>query len=272
MRAEEVLPKLSHRRFPLAVRIIASILVVTFLAQDIAWAHPAPFIDKAAQNNKLAAESFFKQKNLFIKAYVREVDALVRNKLASVTGKAPNEMTIDDVKRALLSIQKEDAAWLQQNNISFSINDNEALISFSPGYFIRYFKFDLQSPNFTEHDNHLIVTRSVNKDGFLYKQLYSVKALPAPEQQKPDKPRRAIKVIDPRLTADFDRIVDADSLSTFIDKIQALGYKEYSDEFAGLLFELLFTRLEHDFNGAEGFIDKCLDEISTNNPFELKTA
>ena len=72
--------KLANHRFPLAVRIISFILVITFLAQDIVWAHPDLFADKYSQNNKLAPNTFFNLKDSRYKSIALFAEFLIENK------------------------------------------------------------------------------------------------------------------------------------------------------------------------------------------------
>ena len=173
MRAEEVLPKLGHHRFSLTVRIIASILVVTFLAQDIVWAHPAAFVNRSSQNDKLATESFFKQKDSVAKFYVRAIDDLIQNKLNEMikaAKKDPDRISLDDIKEAAKTLAAEERSdWFKRNNLLCTVNDDEVLISFSPGYVIRYFKYNLDKPNLKKYGNLLHEsTKPVNEYSRLY--------------------------------------------------------------------------------------------------------
>ena len=119
MRSEEVLPKLSHRRFPLAVRIIASILVVTFLAQDIVWAHPDPFRNPSVKKATLAPDSFFRQKGSQERAATLSIEILIENHPS-----LKSNISLPAIEH-LLRVELKD--WLDINGITHNLKKHRHL-------------------------------------------------------------------------------------------------------------------------------------------------
>jgi len=143
--------------------MIASILIITFIAQDIAWAYPDSVRYQPSSNNKLAPQSFFRQENSIDEAYIKVIEYAIE--------KAPripkDSLTLAGVNAALQNFQKKDKDWFDKH-ISYTVGTNEILINIAPGHALRYYEFNNR----------------------LHKELLNPKALPAskPLQQKPDSP------------------------------------------------------------------------------------
>ncbi|MDD5422440.1 MAG: hypothetical protein PHT32_03340, partial [Candidatus Omnitrophica bacterium] len=156
------------RRFNRPIRIIAAILVITFIAQDITWANPDFFSERKPRNNKVAVESFLKLKDSGPKASVRFIDVLIQR----LSGKEKADLTLDDVKKAVRTMAEQDHEWLQDNGMVCNIFYDEVLINFS-GYTLRYFKFDPLESNIKKYRNkRVMVSIPVNRRELLYEQLF----------------------------------------------------------------------------------------------------
>lgn len=55
-----MIDKKNYMRLPLIIRAISCLLIITFIFQDIAWAHPDKFTPSSTNIDKLAPNSFFK--------------------------------------------------------------------------------------------------------------------------------------------------------------------------------------------------------------------
>ena len=272
MRAEEVLPKLSYRRFPLAVRIIASVLVVTFFAQDIVWAHPDPFVSKFTQNNKLAPKSIFKDPST--ESIERYYSALLLEKIEKACEKIDrpvNRINFNSVKIVLKKLKPE--PWMK----IIDPEGDEVFAQFQSGNMLRF--YDPDKMKISKYVSELIEEIPMPGGSLFGVQLLKVKAMPAPQQKKAFTPR-PVKAIDPEIIKEFDSIVDADTMSKLIDTLegrQRYGYEEYGDKFLRPLFELLFIKLRQDFANADEFIEECRmtmagerPEISEGGPYVLR--
>ncbi|MFA5255869.1 MAG: hypothetical protein WC419_04130, partial [Candidatus Omnitrophota bacterium] len=182
MKNKVTLPKLNHRRFPLIIRLIALILTVTFLAQDIVWANPDQFISKPAHNNKLAPSTFFSLKDskdrggaLFIE-YLIENNKLFHSNISLIA--VQHLLKRDDVK-----------VWLTNNKIVVEPPDythdgqlGAIRINTPAGYTLRYYDPTLKLKNPFVCDPRS-VTDSKELNPRLHKQIVKSRTLSLPEKK-----------------------------------------------------------------------------------------
>jgi starch synthase len=203
----EVKPqKFTYKPFPVWIRAIALILIVTFMCQDIVWAHPDLFAYNG-NNNKLAAKSFFSDPESLPKAYALEIERLIEKTAGNLLKDANRpsaSLSLNDIRDVVDIIKSKYADWIETRKLQFSVSDDEVLISYPPGYMLRYFKFDPERPNRIKYNNRIISSAPVNKDALLYSQLLEVKGLPAPKSsvlsdvQKPEQLKHPPAGILPR--------------------------------------------------------------------------
>ena len=161
-----------YRKFPPVVRLIASILVITFIAQDIAWAHPDSLISEKVSNNKLAPEFFSRHKISIIKAYARGMDRLVLKTACEASGKPLEELSLDDIKSATYRLAEEGDRWFPECRPEYNVFDDEVVINFPRNCSIRYFVYDPTNPNLDRYRKQKILTISaISAKSRLYKQV-----------------------------------------------------------------------------------------------------
>lgn len=162
-------------KFPVSIRIVSAILVVTFLFQDIAWAHPDPFNNNKAPNNNLAPASFFTEKESLDKVLARIVESVIDRNLALLNHKP----TLKDAVLTFLIYRRKYPEWFKDTgftikdkrwNVKYShvneidISDviklgdadiAELLISIRPGGILRYFNPEIKTESPDKYSNNL---------------------------------------------------------------------------------------------------------------------
>ena len=91
-----------NSRFYFPIRIIAFILAITFIAQDISWAHPDSFANNNSPNNKLAPPLFSLEKESPDRVLVKIIESAIDRKLALLKHKP----TLKDAALVFLSYRK----------------------------------------------------------------------------------------------------------------------------------------------------------------------
>ncbi|MFA6141681.1 MAG: 4-alpha-glucanotransferase [Candidatus Omnitrophota bacterium] len=126
-----------YKKFPLVTRIISIVLIVTFLAQDIAWSHPDSFIVRSS-SDKLAPDTLFHQKGKKETAEGVFIERLIESQKDFISH--PSIPTIKSI------LNREDIiGWIQDNHIFYSdercANDEIGAVRIRvPGWgLLRYF-------------------------------------------------------------------------------------------------------------------------------------
>lgn len=126
----------------IAIRVTVGILVITSLVHDTVWAHSDAFSDNRLESNNLQADSLFKQADSPARVYARLIYEFVEKSAWKRSGKRYDQLSLEDVIKALEPIKDKQDNWFKKNNCQCVILDNEVLIGFSPGYILRYFRND----------------------------------------------------------------------------------------------------------------------------------
>ncbi len=135
------------KKFPLFIRIIATILLVTFLVQDIAWAHPDPFTKDPSRHATLAPEPMFDHPEDKVTA----ISTLLQSKIES-HGVFKGNVSLTAVEHIL---DLEDISkWCDENKIAISTEHTftgkptEIRLVMPHGRVLRYY-----DPNIKTHEN-----------------------------------------------------------------------------------------------------------------------
>lgn len=136
--------KKSPHKFHVVIRIIALILIFAFIVQDIAWSNPDTFTASSSSNTKLAPSSLFKLPNeesidrVYASFIYYEID-----KSCARAGIKPDALKLTHVNAVLKRLKDEGDRWFNEN-VSYSVSEDEVLIQFTSGYTMRYYYY---SPN-----------------------------------------------------------------------------------------------------------------------------
>lgn len=202
MNSENVLPKLRCRRFPLTVRIIASLLVITFLVQDIVWAHPDICRNPSASKDTLAPDTFFRQDGSREKAATLSLELLIENHPS-----LKSNISLPAIER-LLKVELKD--WLDINGIRCEYEKkDDKIVSVSAhipaGYVLRY--YDLKEDASDVDDRYEEVPAGISSLNNIAKQVFKVKGLHLPgviSMPEPDKvdplKRNAVTAVNNAMT------------------------------------------------------------------------
>ena len=172
----------TYRRFPLIIRIVSAILIITFISQDILWAHPDQFTHLASQrSDKLSTESFIRSKD----AEARALEAYIIRRILELAGKNKEAVTLTDINDAVRTMMDHDGKRLEGVDITRSTFLDEVLIIYFPGYMLRFFIYDADSPNIDRYGrDRTVSTKRVRAGQNLFVQVIKVGnglAVPKPE-------------------------------------------------------------------------------------------
>ncbi|MFA6321184.1 MAG: 4-alpha-glucanotransferase, partial [Candidatus Omnitrophota bacterium] len=145
MKLTESFPKKHIYRFSFEIRTVATVLIIAFLAQDIVWAHPDPFINRNADNNKLATESLFKHAT--DDHYAAFLYETIR-RTCETKKIALKDLTFPALKAILGKLKKE--PWL---NITEPSN-SEVFVTFNGGNMLRF--YDSKELHNSEYENGVL--------------------------------------------------------------------------------------------------------------------
>ncbi len=130
-------------------RIISTILLVAFIAQDISWADPQISINKNPAGDKLAAATFLRSEKAVDKVSAKAIEYAIEEYSAIPRDK----LDLACVRASLRSLLDKNRKWLAPH-VSYSLmshdgllmgddapdsNIAEVVVKFAPGYSVRYF-------------------------------------------------------------------------------------------------------------------------------------
>ncbi|MDD5495993.1 MAG: ATP-binding protein [Candidatus Omnitrophica bacterium] len=158
-------------RFSFLIRIISIVLVISFIAYDIAWAYPNTFLSiSSQQNNKLAVPSLFQEEESGERLVAKYVETLLEKGLASYN------IDLNSVKDRLTNLENKYRTWFR-NHLICAISDGQILIKITPQYIIRYYDPGLSQDQKKYIDKNDTVA-SVQVNGGLCKELLMAKSSP----------------------------------------------------------------------------------------------
>lgn len=169
----DIISSQRYKKFPLTIRMIASILIVTFLFQDIAWAHPDPFIKQSSKSSTLAPDTFLKKQGSREAASITFLEYLIEHH-----PKFHENISLTAVEHILGSSPIQE--WMKDNNASYECGRDESglpteiIITTPPGYRVRYYDPAI------ERESGQYTYGAMRVGDNIYKQIIEVKALPAP--------------------------------------------------------------------------------------------
>ncbi|MDD5173777.1 MAG: ribosomal protein S18-alanine N-acetyltransferase, partial [Candidatus Omnitrophica bacterium] len=250
MKNKVTLPKLNHRRFPLIIRLIALILTVTFLAQDIVWANPDQFISKPAHNNKLAPDSLFKQKDKRTAAERTFIEHLIEKH--PLIGSKISLYAIDHILES-----NDIKGWFTSNNIIYQTYKDEdgdvyeIRITIPHWGILRYF-----DPKFSSERTEPGTKTSEEINRYLFKE-----RIPMVITAR-DKPGPA-----PFPVINIEEMKNADDVANFIEGLNLRhSNKERDNDFLRQVFALFFACLARDFDKSDDFIKMCRSILDIEEP------
>ncbi|MDD5495994.1 MAG: division/cell wall cluster transcriptional repressor MraZ, partial [Candidatus Omnitrophica bacterium] len=164
---------LRDKKFKNLTRVIALALIVSFLAYDIAWAHPDTFsYNSTQQDNKLAIQSLFKDKESIDRVTAKYVETLLEK------GLNPYNIRLDIIKNRLDDLKEKHEGWIR-NNLIYTVSNRQILISISPGCILRYYDPNIAGDDARYVSSNKDLASSIRINRELSKQLLVAKALPS---------------------------------------------------------------------------------------------